>query len=68
MRLQRLRGTDGLNIFRDGAGWDVVLLDQKTPGVDGLETLSRTKAHDAVARVKVVRAFAIIELTARWNS
>ena len=32
----------GLEAFGDGLGWDAVLLDQRMPGIDGLETLSQT--------------------------
>jgi len=34
-------GEDGLIAFGDGRAHDVVILDQKMPGIDGLETLNR---------------------------
>jgi CheY-like chemotaxis protein len=36
-------GEDGLSQFGDGRDYDVVLLDQKMPGIDGLQTLKRLK-------------------------
>jgi DNA-binding response OmpR family regulator len=55
-------GEDGLSRFGDGAGFDAVLLDQKMPGLDGLETLRRLRARAPDARVLMVTAFASIEL------
>jgi CheY-like chemotaxis protein len=54
-------GEDALARFsRTGAG--VVLLDQKMPGMDGLETLKRLKKLRPDVRVVMVTAFASIEL------
>jgi CheY-like chemotaxis protein len=55
-------GEDGLARFKDGAGWDVVLVDQKMPGMDGLETLKRLKSRRPDARVVMVTAFASVAL------
>ncbi len=55
-------GEDGLTRFGDGSGYDVVLLDQKMPGIDGLETLRRLLARVPDARVVMVTAFASVEL------
>jgi len=55
-------GPRGLEAFGDGSAWDAVLLDQRMPGMDGLETLRRMKERKADARVIMVTAYASIEL------
>jgi CheY-like chemotaxis protein len=55
-------GQAGLDRFRDGSEFDAVVLDQKMPGIDGLETLQRIKEHTPDARVLMVTAFGSIEL------
>jgi CheY-like chemotaxis protein len=55
-------GEDGLGRFGDGGGYDVVLLDQKLPGIDGLETMRRLLARTPDARIVMVTAFASVEL------
>src|SRR6201989_1205420 len=55
-------GERGLEAFGDGSAWDAVLLDQRMPGMDGLETLRHINKHDATARVIMATAYAAIEL------
>ena len=55
-------GHRGLEAFGDGSGWDAVLLDQRMPGMDGLETLRHINERDASARVIMATAYASIEL------
>jgi len=55
-------GLAGLELYADGSEWDVVVLDQRMPGLDGLETLRRLKAADPNARVVMATAYGSIEL------
>jgi len=55
-------GEKGLKVFGDGSTWDAVLLDQRMPGMDGLETLRHINARDENARVIMTTAYASIEL------
>jgi DNA-binding response OmpR family regulator len=55
-------GEKGLEVFGDGSPWDAVLLDQRMPGMDGLETLRQINTRDANARVIMATAYASIEL------
>lgn len=55
-------GARGLEAFGDGSGWDAVLLDQRMPGIDGLETLRLINERDPTARVIMATAYASIEL------
>jgi CheY-like chemotaxis protein len=55
-------GESGLAAFGDGSGWDAVVLDQRMPGMDGLETLRHIKQRQPNARVIMSTAYASIEL------
>jgi len=55
-------GERGLETFGDGSSWDAVLLDQRMPGMDGLETLQHIKNRQPEARVIMATAYASIEL------
>ena len=51
-----------MRLFGDGSSLDATLLDQKMPGLDGLETLRRMKQRRADACIIMVTAYATIEL------
>jgi len=55
-------GERGLEAFGDGSRWDAVMLDQRMPGMDGLETLRQINKRNASARVIMATAYASIEL------
>ena len=55
-------GTAGLRLFGDGSDWSLVVLDQRMPGMDGLETLRELKQKNHSARVVMATAYASIEL------
>jgi CheY-like chemotaxis protein len=55
-------GPEGVRRFRERKGWDLILLDQRMPGMDGLEVLGRIREIDPEARVVMVTAYATIEL------
>jgi len=54
-------GPEGLNLYGDGST-SAVVLDQRMPGMDGLETLRKLKTHNENARVVMATAYASIEL------
>lgn len=55
-------GTEGIKVFDDGSNWSLVVLDQRMPGMDGLETLRELKLRNPSARVVMATAYASIEL------
>jgi DNA-binding response OmpR family regulator len=55
-------GRTGLELFADGSRFDVVVLDQKMPGMDGIETLKEIQKKAPGATVIMVTAFGSIEL------
>jgi len=55
-------GQAGLDRFGDGSAYDAVMLDQRMPGLDGLETLRQIKQRAPEACVVMVTAYASIEL------
>lgn len=55
-------GYEGLEKFADGAGWDLVLLDQRMPGLEGLEVLREMRKRDAGVRVLMITAFGTVDL------
>jgi FixJ family two-component response regulator len=55
-------GSEGLEKYGGGQDWELVLLDQRMPGMDGLEVLRRLRERDPTARVMMVTAYGTIEL------
>lgn len=55
-------GAEALAKFADGAGWDLVLLDQRMPGMEGLQVLEEMRRRDRAARVVMITAFGTIDL------
>jgi len=55
-------GAEGIDRFGNGSRWDVVILDQRMPGLNGLETLAQLKQRNPNTRVVMATAYASIEL------
>jgi len=55
-------GNEGVSLYGNGSSWSAVVLDQRMPGMDGLETLRELKNQNADARVVMATAYASIEL------
>ena len=49
-------GAVGTQLFGDGSDWSLVVLDQRMPGMDGLETLRELKKRNRNARVVMATA------------
>lgn len=59
---QAADGPDALAKFGEGNEWDLVLLDQRMPGMEGLEVLRTMRRRDTTARVVMITAFGTIDL------
>lgn len=57
-------GLEGLQLFGDGARWDLTLLDQQMPGLQGSEFAVQARRRDPSARLLMMTAFATPELAA----
>lgn len=55
-------GPSGLEKFGDGTSYDLILLDQRMPGMEGLEVLQEMKARNPSARIVMITAFGTIDL------
>jgi DNA-binding response OmpR family regulator len=55
-------GSNALELFGDGSRFDAVLLDQKLPGMDGIETLRQMRHRSPDATIVMVTAVGTIEL------
>jgi DNA-binding NtrC family response regulator len=54
-------GFEAVDAVKYGGGFDVVVLDIKMPGMDGIELLERIKEIDAGIIVLIITAFASVE-------
>jgi DNA-binding NtrC family response regulator len=57
-------GPDGLLRFREPGKWSLVLLDQRMPGMQGLEVLRELKGRDASVPVILITAYGTVGLAA----
>jgi CheY-like chemotaxis protein len=57
-------GIKGLEKFGSGENWDIVLLDQRMPHMEGMEVLRRMRERDPMVRVIVITAHASVEFAA----
>src|SRR5689334_20603146 len=55
-------GLEGLQKFEEGRQWDLVILDQRMEGLDGLTVLKEMRHRDAACRVIMITAFGTIDL------
>jgi CheY-like chemotaxis protein len=55
-------GPEGLEKFAFGDDWDLVILDQRMPGMQGLEVLQNIRRRDPEARVVMITAFGTVDL------
>ena len=55
-------GQEGLARFNERADWDLILLDYRMPGLDGMDVLKQIRWHDPHARVVMITAFGTIDL------
>jgi two-component system response regulator AtoC len=58
-------GSQGLERFGNGAGWDLTLIDQRMPTMEGIEVVREARRRDPAARLIMMTAFASSELAAQ---
>jgi DNA-binding response OmpR family regulator len=59
---QAADGPEGLEKYGDGIAWDLVLLDQRMPGIEGLKVLDEIRRRRPKARVIMITAFVTVDL------
>ena len=55
-------GQQGLDMFGDGTGVDVVLLDQRMPDLEGITVLKQMLYHNPAAHIIMITAFGTVDL------
>src|SRR5579875_3603146 len=55
-------GLEGIAKFGNGEAWDLVLLDQRMPDVEGLYVLKELKERNPDAKIIMITAFGTIDL------
>ena len=55
-------GNEGLDKFGDGTDVDLVLLDQRMPGLEGITVLKQMLYQQPVARIIMITAFGTVDL------
>ncbi|BCM93808.1 regulatory protein AtoC [Abditibacteriota bacterium] len=55
----------GLNLFGDGSNWDLTLVDQQMPQLQGEEFIVQARQRDPMARLVMMTAFATPHLAAQ---
>jgi CheY-like chemotaxis protein len=55
-------GPEGLQKFGNGEGWDLVLLDQRMPGMPGIEVQREIFRRNPASRLILITAFGTIDL------
>ena len=55
-------GLEGLEKFGDGDAFDLVLLDQRMPGMEGLDVLREMRKRNVLTKIVMATAFGTIDL------
>jgi DNA-binding response OmpR family regulator len=55
-------GAEGLQAFGDGSSWDLILLDQRMPGMSGIEVLREIFKRKPDMKLILITAFGTIDL------
>lgn len=55
-------GFEGLEKFGEGLGWNLVLLDHRMPGMEGIEVLKELRKRNSHTPVVMITAFGTVDL------